>query len=268
MVKVAAIQMSSTADLSENLRLGAEQISRATDQGAELLVLPENFPLMGEHEQDKIGIAEPFGQGVIQDFLAQQARHHGIWLLGGTIPLQSDDKDKVYASCLLYDQQGKCTNRYDKIHLFDVQIDEESYSESDTFQAGDAVIVAETPLANIGISVCYDLRFPELYRAMHKNQLNIIVVVAAFTEATGKAHWASLLRSRAIENLCFVVAANQFGEHANGRQTWGHSMIIDPWGGILDCIEQGEGFAIAELDLQKQIDIRRRFPCLKHQILN
>jgi nitrilase len=179
--------------------------------------------------------------------------------------------NKVRPACLLYDPEGKCIFRYDKIHLFDVTVDEdseESYQESSTLEAGDEIVVAETPLGNIGMSICYDLRFPELYRAMHKDDVNIITVPSAFTATTGETHWDSLLRARAIENLCYVIASNQGGQHINDRETWGHSMIIDPWGEILDCVEKGPGFAIADIDLEKQKTLRRNFPCLEHRQLN
>ncbi|SMN11270.1 FIG003879: Predicted amidohydrolase [uncultured Candidatus Thioglobus sp.] len=262
--------MNSTADLGANLCCSEELVSAAAKQGSEFVVLPENFAYMSDQEQQKISIAEPFGNGKIQDFLSQQAKKHSIWLLGGTIPLQSDTTKKVSATSLLYDAQGQCAYRYDKIHLFDVLIDRgksERYQESKTFHAGKDVVVATTPFARIGMSICYDLRFPELYRAMHKEQPEILAIPAAFTKITGEAHWSILLRSRAIENLCYVVASNQVGKHGGDRQTWGHSMIISPWGEILDCIEQGQGFAIADIDTPKQQTLRQNFPCLSHRIL-
>ncbi len=268
MIKVASIQMISTADVDENLKSTSDLIAQAAEQGAEFLLLPENFPFMGHEEHDKVAILEPFGQGPIQDFLSGQSQKHGIWLMGGTIPLQASDVNKVRPACLLYDPQGKCTHRYDKIHLFDVTVDEESYQESNTLEAGNKIVVAETPFGNIGMSICYDLRFPELYRAMQKSDVNIITVPSAFTATTGAAHWESLLRSRAIENLCYVIASNQGGKHINDRETWGHSMIIDPWGNILDCVEKGPGFAIADIDLEKQKNLRRNFPCLEHRVIN
>lgn len=268
MTRVASIQMISTADVSQNLISASELISQAVDQGANFLLLPENFPLMGHEEHDKVSILEPFGQGPIQDFLSHQSLRHGIWLMGGTIPLQASDANKVRASCLLYNPEGQCTSRYDKIHLFDVTVDEdtdECYQESNTLEAGNEIVVAETPFGNIGMSVCYDLRFPELYRAMLEYDVDIITVPSAFTATTGEAHWESLLRARAIENLSYVIASNQGGKHINNRETWGHSMIIDPWGRILDCVEKGPGFAIADINLEKQKKLRKNFPCLKHK---
>lgn len=271
MTKVASIQMISTADVHQNLESASELITQAVDQGAEFLLLPENFPLMGHEELDKVAIMEAFGLGPIQDFLSEQSQRHGVWLMSGTIPLQASVANKVRAACLLYSPEGNCTYRYDKIHLFDVVVDEtseESYHESNTMEAGNEIVVAETPIGNIGMSVCYDLRFPELYRAMHEKDVNIITVPSAFTATTGKAHWESLLRARAVENLCYVIASNQGGRHLNNRETWGHSMIIDPWGKILDCIDEGSGIAIADIELGKQKILRRNFPCLEHKTLN
>ena len=271
MTKVASIQMISTADVDENLKSASDLIALAANQGAEFHLLPENFPLMGHDENDTVAILEPFGQGPLQDFLSEQSEKHGIWLMGGTIPLQASDTNKVRPTCLLYNPKGKCTSRYNKIHLFDATFDEESkesYQESNTLEAGDEIVVAETPIGNIGMSVCYDLRFPEFYRAMHKSDVNIITVPSAFTATTGEAHWESLLRARAIENLCYVIASNQGGRHTNDRETWGHSMIIDPWGKILDCVEKGSGVAIAEIELEKQKTLRKNFPCLEHRVIN
>jgi len=271
MTKVASIQMISTANVDENLKSASDLIAQATNQGAKFLLLPENFPLMGHDEQDKVAILKPFGQGPLQDFLSEQSKKHGVWLMGGTIPLQASVANKVRPACLLYDPEGKCIFRYDKIHLFDVTVDEdseESYQESSTLEAGNEIVVAQTPFGNIGMSTCYDLRFPELYRAMHKDDVNIITVPSAFTATTGEAHWDSLLRARAIENLCYVIASNQGGKHINDRETWGHSMIVDPWGNILDCIEKGPGVAIADIDLERQKTLRKNFPCLEHRVIN
>ncbi len=271
MIRVASIQMVSTADVDTNLQSAAELIAQAAAEGAKFLLLPENFTIMGHEEQDKLAVQEAFGQGPLQDFLSAQSQKHGIWLMGGTIPIKTSDANKATASCLLYDPEGQCTSRYDKIHLFDVTVDAaatESYKESNTLQAGHDIVVAETPFGNVGMSICYDLRFPELFRSMHEKAVNIITVPSAFTATTGAVHWESLLRSRAIENLCYVIASNQGGRHANNRETWGHSMIIDPWGKILDCAEKGPGFAIADIDLEKQTFLRRNFPCLQHKVLN
>lgn len=267
MFKAAVIQMVSGAVVEDNLKDAAELIGQAAAQGARLLSLPENFALMAKHERDKIAFAENFGQGPIQDFLAAQARAHGVWLVGGSVLLRASVAEKVRAACLLYDPGGQCVARYDKIHLFDVTVagSGERYRESATFEPGDQTVVAATPLGHIGLSVCYDLRFPELYRAMHQDQVNIISAPSAFTATTGAAHWETLLRSRAIENLAYVMAPNQGGRHADERSTWGHSMIVDPWGEILAEVEPGSGFAVAEIDPDQQARLRRDFPCIQHR---
>jgi nitrilase len=270
MIRVAAIQMVSTDYVETNLSSAAKLIQQAAADRAELLVLPENFPLMGMHEQDKIAIREPYGNGPIQTFMEDQARLHNIWLMGGTIPIQADAPDKIRATCLLYNPQGECVARYDKIHLFDVSVNggDETYNESSTIEAGTGITVAKTPFGNIGMSVCYDLRFPELYRNMHGQDVNIITVPSAFTAITGKAHWETLLRARAVENLCYVIAPNQGGRHINNRETWGHSMVINPWGDILAVVEQGEGIACADIDLDQLKTLRNNFPTLKHRTMN
>ncbi|MEQ8938902.1 MAG: carbon-nitrogen hydrolase family protein, partial [Gammaproteobacteria bacterium] len=246
----------------------AEQlINEAVKQEARFITLPENFPLMGKEDADRLNLAESPGAGPIQAFLSEHAKQHGIWLLGGTIPLKTDRPDKVFAASLLYAPSGETVAHYNKVHLFDVLIDEgkqEAYQESATFAAGSDIVVTRTEIGNIGLSVCYDLRFPEIYRAMHRDQVQIITAPSAFTATTGEAHWETLLRSRAIENLCYVVASNQGGLHANGRRTWGHSMIVDPWGHVLDCFTQGPGMAIASIDLDKQARLRQMFPALQH----
>lgn len=267
MVKAAAIQMVSVADVDSNLEAAGRLIREAADKGAELLVLPENFPFMGMQEQDKLGIREEFANGPIQQFLANQARTHGVWLIGGTIPLTASVPDRIRAASLLYDPAGKCCARYDKIHLFDVAVEErdEVYNESSTIEGGDSLVVARTPFGNIGMSVCYDLRFPELYRSMLARDVNIITVPSAFTWTTGNAHWESLLRARAVENLCYVIASNQGGKHINNRETWGHSLVMNPWGDVLSVVEEGEGVAIADIDIRQLEILREKFPTLKHR---
>ena len=267
MTKVAAIQIRSSDKVADNLWSASQLIVRAVEQRAQLILLPENFAFMGANEQDKLAIAEPFSNGVIQDFLSEQSLQHKVWIIGGTIPLQASTIGKVYAACLLYNPRGMCTARYDKIHLFDVCVDNntgESYCESSTLQAGNEIVIAKTPLGNIGMSVCYDVRFPELYRNMHQEAVEIIAVPSAFTATTGLAHWESLLRARAIENLCYVIASNQGRRHTRNKDNWGHSMIISPWGEILDCVEEDEGVAIADIDIQRQAILRGDFPCLEH----
>jgi len=267
-MKAAVIQMVSTETLEENLESAADLIRRAVNEGAEFCLLPENFPLMGMQERDKLAIREARNQGPIQSFLEDQARRHHIWIMGGTIPLIANSDDHIRAACLLYDSDGHQVARYDKMHLFDVCVDadtEEVYNESGSIEAGDEIVVAETPFANIGMSVCYDLRFPELYRYMQAQAIDMITVPSAFTYRTGQAHWETLLRARAIENLCYVLASNQGGKHINERQTWGHSMIVDPWGEILVCIESGPGVACAEIDLGRLQRLRQEFPALEHR---
>ena len=267
MTKVAAIQMVSTDDVASNLRAAEKLIGAAAAQHAEFLVLPENFPLMGMQEQDKVGILESFGKGPIQSFLSDQAQLHRVWILGGTVPLAATVPDKIRAASLLYDPEGRCVARYDKIHLFDVSVKNagEIYNESSTIEAGDEMVVVRTPFGNIGLSVCYDLRFPELYRNMHTQNVNIITVPSAFTYITGKSHWESLLRARAVENLCYVIASNQGGKHINNRETWGHSMVMNPWGDILAMVEQGAGVACADIDLEQLQTLRTNFPTLEHR---
>lgn len=268
MTRVATIQMVSTDNLDTNLLAAANLIHQAVSDRAEIVLLPENFPLMGMQEQDKLGIMEPYSNGPIQDFLRDQASLNRIWLIGGTIPLTSSSPDKIRAASLLFSPAGECVARYDKIHLFDASVDNskgEIYNESSTIESGDEVVVAETPLGNIGLSVCYDLRFPELYRQMHKKNVSIITVPSAFTYTTGKAHWESLLRARAVENLCYVIASNQGGHHVNNRETWGHSLIMSPWGDVLSVVESGEGVACADIDLNHMETLRLNFPVLKHR---
>ncbi|MDO9194798.1 MAG: carbon-nitrogen hydrolase family protein, partial [Undibacterium sp.] len=234
-MKVAAIQMVSTPVLAQNLATAALLLQQARDAGAELLLLPEYWPVMGMHDTDKLSLAEQPGAGVIQDFLSEMARKLNVWVIGGTLPLISPDPGKVFNTTLGYNPQGIPVVRYDKIHLFGFSQGEESYEESRTIVAGTQVGSFETDFGKVGLSICYDLRFPELYRAM--GACNLIVVPAAFTHTTGQAHWEILLRARAIENQCYVLAAAQGGLHANGRRTWGHSMLVDPWGRIVDVLD-------------------------------
>ncbi|MBL1141252.1 MAG: carbon-nitrogen hydrolase family protein [Proteobacteria bacterium] len=267
MINVAAIQMVSTDTVAENLELAGKLISEAVSKQAKLVTLPENFPLMGKEDSERLAIQEAFSAGPIQSFLSDQAKQHQIYLLGGTIPLQSDKPEKVFPASLLYDPKGDCIAHYNKIHLFDVLVDEESdesYRESDNFEPGEEIVVAKTEIGNIGLSVCYDLRFPELYRKMHKDDVQIITVPSAFTAKTGEAHWESLLKTRAVENLCYIIASNQGGTHINERETWGHSMIVDPWGTVLASVDKGAGIAIAAIDLEKQTRLRKMFPALTH----
>jgi len=263
----AAIQMASSPNVSANLPTAGQLIAEAADAGAKLIVLPENFAIMGEHEQDKVKVREVEGEGPIQDFLSTTAKKHGVWLVGGTIPLVANADNKVRAACLVYNDQGEQVARYDKIHLFDVSVPgtDEVYKESDSIEAGNHIGMVDTPYGKLGIAVCYDLRFPEFFRTAAIEGVEILAVPAAFTAETGAAHWEVLLRARAIENQCYVIASNQGGFHINGRKTFGHSMIIDPWGVILDCYKTGTGFVHADIDLEKLEKMRQSFPVLQHR---
>lgn len=267
MTKIAAVQMASGTNVSANLIEVSRQILSAAKAGAKLIVLPENFAIMGFNNSDVVKIAEDDGNGPIQDFLSEQAKKNEVWLISGTIPLKSENKNKVYSACLVYDDKGVRISRYNKIHLFDVhlEITNETYHESETFEAGNQVVVVDTPFGKIGIAICYDLRFPELFRQLVLQGAEIIVIPSSFTAITGKAHWEVLLRARAIENLCYVVASAQGGYHVNGRETHGDSMIIDPWGVILDHLPDGSGFVIADVDIGNVKNIRQHFPVLKHR---
>jgi nitrilase len=267
---VAAIQMASGPNVTANLEEAERLIKTAVQQEAELVVLPENFAIMGLSEADKVAIAEVPGAGPIQQFLSQQASKHGIWIVGGTIPIESGSMGKVYSSSLLYNSQGEMISRYDKIHLFDVVLEDssESYNESETIEPGDDVVVVDTPFGKLGMAVCYDLRFPELFRAMADVGMEICVLPSSFTSITGRAHWESLLRARAIENLCYIIAPDQGGYHKNGRETYGDSMIIDPWGVVLNRLPHGTGVVVSDIDLEKLRKTRKNFPALQHKRLN
>lgn len=265
MSTVAAVQMVSTPNVDENIATARRLVAQAAATGAKLVLLPEYWPIMGLSDSDKVAKAEPLGQGPIQDFMAQAAREHGIWLLGGTLPLASDDPEKVINTTLVYDPEGRHVGRYDKIHLFGFTKGTESYNESRTIVPGRNVGTVETAVGKVGMSVCYDLRFPELFRAM--GPLSLIVVPAAFTYTTGRAHWEILLRARAIENQCYVLAAAQGGEHVNGRRTWGHSMLIDPWGEVKAVLAEGEGIVHGEVDPSFIESVRDSLPALKHRTM-
>ena len=267
MSKVAAIQMASGPNVKANLAEAEKLVKIAVQQEAELVVLPENFAIMGMTENDKVKIAEDFGGGLLQDYLKDLAIKYNIWLVGGTIPLTSDEAGKVSAACLLLNPQGEVVARYNKIHLFDVTIEasNESYTESETISAGDEVVVVDTPFGRLGLAVCYDLRFPELFRAMVEKKMEICALPSAFTSLTGKVHWESLLRSRAIENLSFMIAADQGGYHVGGRETHGDSMIVDPWGQVLNRLPHGTGVVVANIDMVKLEHTRKMFPALDHQ---
>ncbi|MEW6562054.1 MAG: carbon-nitrogen hydrolase family protein [Pseudomonadota bacterium] len=263
--KVAAIQMASGPNVEGNLSEARRLIEKAATQGARLIVLPEYFPIMGMAETDKVGVREEQGSGPIQEFLSQMARKHKVWLVGGSIPLSADDPAKVRNSCLVFDETGERVARYDKIHLFNLELGNEHYHEARTIEPGNKVVVVDSPFGRIGLAVCYDLRFPELFRAM--KDVNILVLPAAFTETTGKMHWEVLVRARAIENLCYVVASAQGGYHVNGRETYGHSMVVDPWGRVLDQLSRGSGVVLAEVNLSYQTSLRSSLPALSHRTI-
>ncbi|HEY5801081.1 MAG TPA: carbon-nitrogen hydrolase family protein [Burkholderiaceae bacterium] len=262
---VAAIQMVSAPDVASNLATAARLIAQAAQQGASLILLPEYWPLMGRQDTDKVAVAEADGSGAIQDFMAQAARDHKVTLIGGTMPLASPDPAKVYNTTLVFDADGRRIARYDKIHLFGFQKGVESYEEARTIVEGQQVSTFEAPFGRVGLSVCYDLRFPELFRAM--GPCALLVVPAAFTYTTGQAHWEILLRARAIENQCYVLASGQGGVHANGRRTWGHSMLIDPWGRVLDVLADGEGVIAGAIAPAVLAEVRQNLPALAHRKL-
>lgn len=261
--RVAALQMISGPDLAENLATADRLLAEAAVRGAQLVLLPEYFPLISSDEADKQGIREQFGEGRIQRFLAEAAQRHRLWIVGGTLPLTAADGAHVRNACLVFDDHGRQVARYDKIHLFAFQRGAESYDESRSIEAGQDIVCFDGPCGRVGLSVCYDLRFPELYRRM--GELALIVVPAAFTETTGRAHWEVLLRARAIENQCYVLACGQGGAHPGGRRTFGHSMLIDPWGEVVASLALGEGVVTGDIDPDRLCTIRESLPALKHR---
>jgi nitrilase len=263
--RIAAVQMVSGPTVPENLAVAGDLIAQAAARGARLVVLPEYFAILGMRDDDKVAVRERDGAGPIQDFLAATARKHALWLVGGSAPLACDDPAKVRNSSLVYDDRGQRVARYDKIHLFGFDNGTERYEEARTIEPGDEVRVLETPFGRVGLSICYDLRFPELYRAMQP--VDLILVPSAFTATTGRAHWETLLRARAIENLAYVLAAAQGGRHANGRETHGDSMIIDPWGAVVDRLSKGPGVVVADLDPAFLKRMRANLPALDHRTL-
>jgi nitrilase len=264
--RVAGIQMASGPSVAGNLEEAGRLIEQAAKQGANLVALPENFAIMGMGEMDKVAIREEEGKGAIQKFLAATAKKHKIWLVGGSVPLAAKADGKARNACLVYDDKGKLVARYDKIHLFGLDLGNEHYREEDTIEAGNEVVTVDTPFGKIGLSICYDLRFPELYRAM--GEVDVILIPSAFTETTGKAHWDTLIRARAIENLAYVVAPAQGGYHINGRETHGHSMIVDPWGVVLDQLPRGSGVVIANINRNYQASLRKSLPALQHRTIH
>lgn len=264
---VAAIQMTTGADRDANLATARRLLEAAAEQGASVAVLPENFAFMGIQESDKDAIAEDDGRGVIQKFLAATARELGLWVIGGTIPIRTAVNGRFAAASLVFDAKGERRARYDKIHLFDVRVSErEEYRESATVLPGREPVVIDTPAGKLGMSVCYDVRFPEVFRRLSTAGAQLLCVPSAFTAPTGRAHWETLLRARAIENLCYLIAPAQTGMHANGRETYGDSMIVDYWGRILARLPRGPGVITARVDLARQDEQRRSFPALEHRI--
>ncbi len=271
-MKIAAIQMVSTDCLSQNLDQTAELLQVAAQSGAELAVLPEYFCLMGQQDRDKLVIAEAFGSGPMQAFLATHAQTLGLWIVAGTLPLVAPEPDRVLNSSLVYNPQGQCVARYDKIHLFQFDNGTESYDEARVIQRGSEPVHFDLPSRDghtwrVGLSVCYDLRFPELYRYYAAQGADLLLVPSAFTHTTGKAHWEVLLRARAIENLSFVAAAAQGGEHSNGRRTWGQSLVIDPWGAVLAQRATGAGVVCCDMDASALAQRRTALPALSHRVL-
>jgi nitrilase len=267
-MKVAAVQMTSTRDVAANLREAGRLVADAARQGAQLVVLPENFSFLGATDADRVAAIEPFGDGPAQRFLAETAEAHGVWLVGGTIPIRENGGDRASSRSLLVGPDGRVAAHYDKIHLFDVDVPgraQERYSESATTRAGTRVVAAQTPLARIGMTVCYDIRFPALFHRLSVLGTDIVVVPAAFTVPTGEVHWLPLLQARAIESLVYVVAAGQWGEHAGGRKTYGHSLILGPWGQLLAELPAGPGVICADLDMIALSDLRQRFPTVAHR---
>ena len=261
--RIAAIQMVSGPDVDRNLADADRLLGEAAAAGARLAVLPEYFPLITSDETAKVRIREQEGEGPLQDFLRDAARRHGVWLIGGSCPMEAGSPDKVKNSTLVFDDTGRRVARYDKVHLFGFRKGEECYDESATIEAGNEVVAFDGPCGQIGLSICYDLRFPELFRAM--GEVDLIVLPAAFTWTTGQAHWEVLLRARAIENQCYVLASAQGGRHPSGRRTWGDSMIIDPWGEVLARLPEGPGVVVADLDPARIADVRASLPALRHR---
>jgi nitrilase len=269
MTKAAVIQMTSATDVQRNLATASALLKQAAESGAMLAVLPENFALMGKHETDKYAIAETYGSGAIQSWLSTISRELGMWIVAGTMPIKVPGETRVAAAALIFNSHGECIARYDKMHLFDVDVNDAqgSYRESATMVYGATPLCIDTPIGKLGMAICYDMRFPELFRALSLQGAQVFAIPAAFTVPTGRAHWQVLLRARAIENLSYVLAAAQCGTHENGRETYGHSMLIDPWGEVLGCREDGPGVVIAEIDLQHESAVRQRFPALTQRRL-
>ncbi len=269
MSRIAAIQMTSGPDVAGNLSQVEPLLADAARAGARLAVVPENFAFMGLRDADKRAVAEADGSGPIQDFLSRTARQLALWIVAGTVPLRAGDDGRVAAASVVYDSDGNRVGRYDKIHLFDVDIPgkAERYRESAHVAPGSETVVVDTPVGRLGLSVCYDVRFPELFRRLSAAGAQILTVPSAFTGPTGRAHWETLLCARAIENLCYVVAPAQSGFHPNGRETYGDTMIVDFWGRVVQRLPRGRGHIVSQVDLERQAEVRRNFPALDHRVL-
>ena len=263
--KVAAVQMVSGAEVPTNLAVAGKLIAQAAGEGAQLVALPEYFCILGLRDRDKVSVREAEGRGPIQDFLAETAAKYKIWLVGGSAPLECADPDKVRNTCLVFDDCGRRVARYDKIHLFGFDSGTERFQESRSIEPGSEVVTVDAPFARLGLSICYDLRFPEMYRKM--GVVDLILVPSSFTATTGKAHWEMLLRARAVENQAYVLAPAQGGHHQNGRDTYGHSMIIDPWGKVLAVLASGPGVITAEIDHAEIARVRQSLPALTHRVM-
>lgn len=266
-MKIAALQMVSTPDVGRNLDTAARLLRDAAKVGAQLVALPEYFCFMGATDVAKLHIAEEAGAGPIQKFLSVQARSFGVWLIGGTVPIRTADPGYARNACCVYAPDGTLAARYDKMHLFHFDSGRERYDEAAVLEAGPEPVVVQAGALRVGLSVCYDLRFPELYRAMMSPPCDVLSVPAAFTWTTGRAHWELLLRARAVENQCYVIAAAQGGHHENGRHTWGHSMVVDPWGEVLAQLPEGEGVVVGDVDGQRLAAVRTQLPALRHRRL-
>lgn len=265
-LRIAAVQMVSASEVAPNLEAAGRLIAAAAAAGARLVALPENFYIIGRHEADKVKIREPDGRGPIQDFLSSSSRKHKVWIVGGTVPLETKNPNLIRSACLVYDDTGRRVARYDKMHIFRFESGEERYDESRTVEPGERPVAIESPFGRLALSVCYDMRFPELYRGL--GAFDVMFVPSAFTVPTGVAHWETLLRARAIENLAYVVAPAQGGVHDGGRATYGHTMIVDPWGEVLGVRVKGEGVVLAEMDLDHIQKLRSSLPALSNRRLN
>ena len=265
--KVSCVQIASGPNVEANLIEVSKYIEKSKKLGADIVVLPENFAMMAEYDSMYLDIKEDLGQGKIQDFLKSLAIKNDIWIIAGTIPIKTNNKDKVFSTCIVFDNNGEIVSSYNKVHLFDVDLLEtnEKYRESDIYNHGESIVVVETPFCKIGLAICYDLRFPELFRKISEKNVDLICMPAALTSVTGKAHWDHLIKSRAIENLVYFAASAQGGYHVCGRKTYGNSIIVNPWGETLDTIKNKSGVIISTIDLESLKKLRKSFPCLEHR---